>query len=104
MKVKLKSAEEFQSMVRKNTILLQHASDSGEVYHYGTVGNPSHILAVWYDEYGKEYLVVDHPNPISRESYEKRKVFFEEESNSHFGVGFEDQGTSNYKIDYKVKE
>lgn len=77
-KVRLKSQKAFKKLVRSGEIELLGVSDDGEVTHYGTKGNPSHILTVWWDSYGDEYLVVDHENPISKDSYEMRKVFFEE--------------------------
>lgn len=80
-KTKLKSSSEFKKMLRAGEIECLNVSDSGELAHWATKGNPSHVLTVWYDDHGKEYLVVDHPSPISRELYEKRKIFFEDESN-----------------------
>lgn len=77
MKVKLKTAKEFEKLAKAGEIEVIGCSDSGEITHYGTKGNPSHLKSVWFDDYGQEYLVVDHPNPISRESYENRKIFFE---------------------------
>jgi len=79
MRVKLKSQEEFKRMVREGEVKTIGGSDSGAVTHYGTAGKTTHVLSVDYDEYGQEFLVVDHPNPISREDYERRKVFFKEE-------------------------
>lgn len=78
-KVKLKSHKELKGMVRRKEIERIFTSDDGEITYYGTGGNPSHIISVWYDNYGKEYLVVDHPRPISKDVYEQRKVFFNEE-------------------------
>ncbi len=78
MKVRLKTHEQLKKMIRCKEIKLHHVSDDGEVSHYGTLGNPSHTLTVWYDNMGKEFLVVDHPNIITKESYEKRKMFFDE--------------------------
>ena len=77
-KVKLKSREEFKKMERADEIEHIFTSDSGEITHYGTKGGISHIQSVWYDDYGDEYLIVDHPNPISKEAYEARKIFFDE--------------------------
>ena len=70
--------KEFKEMLKKGEIQLISTSDSGEVAHYGTVGNPSHVMGVWWNDHGEEYLVVDHPNPISKDSYERMKVFFKD--------------------------
>lgn len=76
--VKSKSIEQFKQMVRAKEIQHLSTSDSGEISHYGTIGNPSRVMGFWWCDHGQEYLVVDHPNPISRESYEGVKIFFEE--------------------------
>lgn len=78
-KIRLKTHEQLKWMLRRKEIQLHHVSDDGEMYHWGTVGNPSHVKPTWYDDMGKEYLVVDHPNPISKEEYERLKIFFNEE-------------------------
>jgi len=78
MKVKLKSVKQFKKMVRNKEIECLGCTDSGEITHYGTKGNPSHVMSIWWDQHEEEYLIVDHPNPISRESYKARKIFFEE--------------------------
>jgi hypothetical protein len=80
MKVKLKSKEEIKDMVKKGEITILYTSDSGEITHYGTTGNPSHVMSVWFHDYDTEYEVVDHPQPISKDSYEKRKIFFKNEN------------------------
>jgi uncharacterized cupredoxin-like copper-binding protein len=76
MKVKLKSYEEIKEMVKKGEVNLIHSSDSGEVTHYATVGNPSHVMSVWFHDYDSEYEVVDHSQPISKDSYERLQIFF----------------------------
>jgi hypothetical protein len=77
-KVKLKTYKELKEMARKGKIEILHVSDSGEVMHFGTIGNPSHVLTVWADNLGEEYLIIDHPNTISKDSYEDRKIFFDD--------------------------
>ena len=77
-KVKLKTFEELKQMVKDKKIDLIHVSDDGEMYHFGTKGNPSHVLSVWASNFGEEYLIVDHDNPISSSVYEHRKIFFYE--------------------------
>lgn len=77
-KARLKSKKEIKKLLREGKIKQHSISDCGEITHYGTVGNPSAIMSIWWDEYGQEYLIVEHPNPISREAYESRKIFFDE--------------------------
>lgn len=77
-RVFLREKKEFRDMELNGKINHIFTSDDGEITHYGTIGNPSHIQSVWYGDYGQEYLIIDHPNPIAREVYETRKIFFEE--------------------------
>ena len=92
MRVKLKSQEEIKKMVREGKVSLWDSSDSGERTVYGVplsgetvktdemgLSGPVVTMPVWFDDYGKEYLVVDHPSPISKEWFERVKILFEEE-------------------------
>ena len=74
--VVLKTSDELKKMVRSQEIQLLRVSDDGEVYSYGTIGNPSHVLSVWYDDHGQEYKIVDHPHLLSKPSFDRLKVFF----------------------------
>lgn len=77
-KTYLKSRSEIKKLEREDKIDHIFTADSGEITHYGTKGNPSAIMSIWWDDYGQEYLIVDHPNPISKEAFEARKIFFSE--------------------------
>ncbi len=77
-KVMLKTYDEIKKMVRKKEVQMMNIGDSGELMHYGTIGNPSAVMSIWFDDYGTEYLVVDHPNLISKADFEARKIFFKE--------------------------
>lgn len=78
-KVKMKSEKEFKEMVKNGDLKFLSSSDSGEVSHYGTATSPMHVMGVWWHDHDEEYLVVDHPNPISKESYERMKIMFKEQ-------------------------
>ena len=73
MKVKLKNYDDLLRLVREGKIQHQ-CSDSGEWQHFG-VGNL--YQSFWFDDFGKEYLVVDHPKPLNKEVYEKTKILFD---------------------------
>jgi len=75
LKVKLKGLDEIKKMERAGKVTT-HSSDSGEWITVCTVGNPAQCQTFWWDDFGKEYLVVDHENPISKEGYEVKKIFF----------------------------
>jgi hypothetical protein len=77
-KVRLKSQEQIKRLLQNGEIQHIFTSDSGEISHYGTAGNPTNVQSIWWEEYGQEFAVVDHPNPISKENYEARKIFFDE--------------------------
>ena len=76
MKVKLKTLKQISKMEREGKITTHH-SDSGEWITVCTKGNPSHCQTYWYEQFGDEFLVVDHKNPVSKDVYELRKEFFE---------------------------
>lgn len=79
-KVRLKSREAIKKLEREGKIEHIFTSDSGEVTHYGVPGiNPQPIMTIWWEDYGTEYAIVDHPSPMSKDAYEARKIFFEEE-------------------------
>lgn len=75
-RVVMKDCCELKALLREGKVKIHHVSDDGEVQHWGTPGNPSFIHTFSTDDMGKEYLVVDHPNPINRNAYENRKIFF----------------------------
>lgn len=78
-KVKLKSNKEINELIRQGLVELLGSSDSGEIVHYGVKdGGQTHVISCWYDDYGTEYLVVDHEQPMGRTSYNNRKIMFEE--------------------------
>lgn len=84
MKVILKSKEEIREMELRGEIVRLFTSDSGEVSHYGVKnsgGSGQPIMSIWWNDYGDEYLIVDHPNPMSRDAYKARKIFFKEVEN-----------------------
>ena len=55
MKVKLKSLEKINEMIKNDEIEIMGSSDSGEITHYGTKGNPSHVISLWFSQYEEEY-------------------------------------------------
>jgi hypothetical protein len=88
-KVRLKSLDEIEKLEKEGKIRLMNISDSGEWRTYG-VGpgaerGPTYDRGVvycktfWYEEYGDEALVVDHPNPISKGDYNDFRILYEEE-------------------------
>ncbi len=80
--VKMKSGKAITAMVRSGEIRHAGGCDSGEFsrYMWGDENTgPIHSVGLWFDDPGSEYLIVDHPNPISRCEYENMKSFFEEE-------------------------
>ena len=74
-----KAAEEFKQMVRDGKIERVNVSDSGEWATYCTKSNPAFCMRFWWQDFGREYLVVDHDNPISKQNYENMKAFFDDE-------------------------
>ena len=79
MKVRMRSIEELKQKVRAREIELVHTSDSGEWISYGVGKQPTTVKSFWWEDHEQEFLVVDHPNPISREEYERLKPLFTEE-------------------------
>lgn len=79
MKVRLKSLKEILKMERAGEITTHH-SDSGEWITVCTIGNPSHCQTFWYEDFGEEFLVVEHEKPISKAHYEIKKNIFVEEN------------------------
>lgn len=77
-KVILKTREKITNLIENEKVKLIDTSDSGEVSCVGVGEQPTFVMSIWYSDYGKEYLVVDHPNPISKTEYEKCKILFEE--------------------------
>jgi len=81
MIVFLKSREEIDFLRREGKVVSVGCSDSGEMQHFAEASKgPLHVQSIWYDDYGDEHLVVDHPRPISRDAYEQRKIFYREET------------------------
>ena len=77
-KIRAKTHEELKALYRANKIQLLHVSDDGECYAYCTRTNPGYVFRIFAEDMGKEYLVVEHPRPISDDSYKDRRIFFEE--------------------------
>ena len=80
MKVKMKSAEQIEKLVKEGKLEVLGGSDSGELTRYGIKwGSATIVFSLWYQDYGSEYEVVDHPSPISKQDYEARRILFEDE-------------------------
>lgn len=79
MKVTLKTHEEIKALIKAREIELMHSSDSGEWTSYGVGKQPTTVKTFWWEDHGQEYLVVDHPNPISRDEYDRLKILFKED-------------------------
>lgn len=77
-KVMLKTSEAIVKLIKNREVLPMHTSDSGEWTSYGVGENPTVVKTFWYDDHGKEFLVVDHPNPISKDEYDRLKILFNE--------------------------
>ena len=79
-KVKLKSRAEILAMIRNKEIDAYHVSDDGEVIHYGIKNEygGTDFLTFWADDHNEEWGVVSHDKPISKKTYEKFKILFEE--------------------------
>ena len=77
MKVRMKSMAELKKKVRAGEIELVHVSDSGEWMSYGVGKQPMTVKGFWWEDHEQEFLVVDHPNIISKDEYERLKPLFE---------------------------
>lgn len=78
--VKMKSGKAIQAMVRSGEIKHDGGSDSGEYSRYRWEENSIvRMMGLWFNQPGSDYLVVDHPNVISKREYENTKIFFEDE-------------------------
>jgi hypothetical protein len=82
-KVKLKSGKDLKKHI-------DLTSDSGEMIRLRV--KKSEGVSIYRNfhsgDFGKEYLVVDHPNPISKDEYELIKELFEDkkDKSSYNGV------------------
>ena len=81
--VVLKTIEEFKNMVREGEINQHQTSEDGEMSSFscpwGTGEDPPEVHKGFHClDHGEEFLVVDHPHPISKQQYEMIKIFFKE--------------------------
>lgn len=77
-KVKLKSKNKLKELVKDGRVRIIHASDSGEWTTYGVVdGAFTHILNVYFENYGQDYQVTKLDNSVSERELEVIGILFE---------------------------
>ena len=81
-KVKMKTYEALKKLFRAKEIRCRHVSDDGEYMSvaipYEDTGGYQSVKGFWTSDLGEEFLVVDHPNVITKDEYERWKILFEE--------------------------
>lgn len=81
-KVKMKTRGELRLSIRRDdkfahmsTVLI---SPQGELLQRNEEAEDYTSVFIDYDEFGEEFLVVDHPNVISKAEYEFKKSLFDD--------------------------
>jgi hypothetical protein len=77
--VKMISYDKLKMLIRQGIVEMMHCSDDGEYMRIGIKdGGATHVMGFWTQELGEDTAIVDHPTVMSKQSYDQRKLLFEE--------------------------
>lgn len=76
---KMITYDKLKQLIRQGKVKMDHCSDDGEYMRVSIQdGGVTHVMGFWTQDLGEETAIVDHPNILSKQSYEGRKILFED--------------------------